>query len=83
MCEFFWRLLVAFPLTRHLLSLFGIHVLCFVAIKICITIIIIINFDHRNVYYIDQVQFIGNKILIVYLYFYTPIYADKNILFIY
>ena len=43
MCECFWRLFVAFFSYRHLLSLFGIHVFCFVSIKICINIIIIIK----------------------------------------
>ena len=43
LCESFWRLLVAFPLTVTYYLFFGINVFCFVPIKICIIIIIIIN----------------------------------------
>ena len=40
---------------RHLLSLFGIHVFCFVPIKICIIIIsiIIIIFEMQHIDIID------------------------------
>ncbi len=41
MCECFWRLLVAFPLTV-INYLFLVSVRCFVPIKTCIIIIIII-----------------------------------------